>query len=46
MYSYNNPDRLPTTFVFNRAGKQVFSQIGEVHESQLSSLLDQLASQN
>lgn len=46
MYSYHNPDRLPTTFVFNRAGKQVYSQIGAVSGSQLDSLLDQLVAQN
>jgi thiol-disulfide isomerase/thioredoxin len=46
MVSYKYPDKLPTTFVFNRAGKQVFSQIGAVSDRQLTSMLDQLVAEN
>lgn len=39
--SYNYPDALPTTFVFNKSGKQVYKQLGGIDEDQLSELLDQ-----
>lgn len=42
MVSYNYPDALPTTFVFDRGGKQVFSHIGPLGERELDALLDQL----
>jgi hypothetical protein len=42
MVSYNYPDALPTTFVFDRGGKQVYSHVGPLRESELDSLLDQL----
>jgi hypothetical protein len=42
MVSYRYPDKLPTTFVYNRAGKQVFTQVGQVSDRQLTSVLDQL----
>src|SRR5262249_26007272 len=45
MVSYHYPDKLPTTFVFNRNGKQVFSQIGQVSDHQLTSVLDQLVAE-
>jgi len=41
LVSYNYPQALPTTFVFNKRGKQVFSKVGPVSESSLGSLLDQ-----
>jgi thiol-disulfide isomerase/thioredoxin len=41
MVSYNYPQALPTTFVYNRGGKQVFSHVGPLGEAQLGSLLDQ-----
>ena len=40
--SYHYPDRLPTTFVFDKTGKQVLSQVGALSDSQLDSLLEQL----
>ena len=46
MVSYNYPDALPTTFVYDRGGKQVFSHVGPLRESDLDSLLGQLVAQN
>jgi thiol-disulfide isomerase/thioredoxin len=46
MASYNNPDAYPTTFVYDRTGKQVYSHLGQVRESELDSLLAGLAAQN
>ena len=46
MVSYNYPDALPTTFIYDRGGKQVFSHIGALRESDLDSLLGQLVAQN
>jgi thiol-disulfide isomerase/thioredoxin len=45
MVSYNYPDALPTTFVFDRGGKQVYSHVGPLRESELDSLLDKLVAQ-
>lgn len=45
MVSFGYPDRLPTTFIYDRRGRQVFSHIGPLHERDLESLLDQLAAQ-
>ena len=44
--AYNYPDALPTTFVFDRGGKQVYSHVGPLRERDLDSLLDQLVAQN
>ena len=41
LVSYNYPDALPTTFVYNKSGKQVWSQQGGIDEDTLSQLLDQ-----
>ncbi|HEU4730680.1 MAG TPA: TlpA disulfide reductase family protein [Kofleriaceae bacterium] len=46
MVSFNYPDALPTTFVYDRSGKQVFSHVGPLRESDLDSLLGQLIAQN
>jgi hypothetical protein len=46
MVSYDYPDSLPTTVVFDRRGKQVFRHIGALRESDLDSLLGQLVAQN
>lgn len=46
MVSYNYPDALPTTFVFDRHGKQVFSHVGPLRGRELDSLLDQLVARN
>lgn len=45
MVSYNYPDALPTTFVFDRSGRRVFNHVGPLRESELDSLLGQLAAQ-
>jgi thiol-disulfide isomerase/thioredoxin len=45
MVSYSYPDALPTTFVFDRSGKQVFSHVGPLHASELESLLGRLIAQ-
>jgi peroxiredoxin len=41
MTSFNYPDALPTTFVFNRSGKRVYSHRGPLSEDAFSSLLAQ-----
>jgi len=46
MVSFNYPDALPTTFVYDRNGKQVFTHVGPLRESDLDSLLGQLVAQN
>jgi thiol-disulfide isomerase/thioredoxin len=46
MLSFNYPDALPTTFVYDKGGKQVFSHVGPLRESDLDSLLGQLVAQN
>jgi thiol-disulfide isomerase/thioredoxin len=46
MVSFNYPDALPTTFVYDKGGKQVFSRVGAVREADLDSLLGQLVAQN
>jgi thiol-disulfide isomerase/thioredoxin len=46
MVSFNYPDALPTTFIYDRSGKQVFKRIGQVRENDLDSLLGQLIAQN
>jgi thiol-disulfide isomerase/thioredoxin len=45
MSSYNNPDAYPTTFVYDRSGKQVYSHLGAVRERDLDSLLGTLVAQ-
>ena len=45
MASYDEPSSLPTTFVYSRGGKQVFSRIGALRESELDSLVAQLEAQ-
>lgn len=44
--SYGYPQALPTTFVYDRGGKQVFTHVGALRESDLDSLLGQLVAQN
>lgn len=45
MVAYNYPEAMPTTYVFDRHGKQVFSRVGPVHEQELDSLIGRLAAQ-
>jgi thiol-disulfide isomerase/thioredoxin len=46
MVSYNYPDALPTTFVYDRRGKQIYSHVGPLRERELDSLIGQLVAQN
>jgi thiol-disulfide isomerase/thioredoxin len=39
--SFDYPQGLPTTFVFNRKGKRVYSHVGPLSESAFGALLDQ-----
>jgi thiol-disulfide isomerase/thioredoxin len=45
MISYSYPGALPTTFVFDRGGKQVYSHVGPLRVEQLEQLLGPLISQ-
>lgn len=45
MSTYDEPSSLPTTFVYSRAGKQVFNRVGALRESELDSLVAQLVAQ-
>jgi thiol-disulfide isomerase/thioredoxin len=40
LVSYNYPEALPTTFVFNKKGKQVYKHLGPISEGQFSAMLD------
>ena len=46
MTSYSYPQSIPTTFVYDRHGKQVLSQVGPVNEGDFDALLGQLLAQN
>jgi thiol-disulfide isomerase/thioredoxin len=41
LVSYNYPQALPTTFIYNRGGKQVYSHVGPLDQSTLTQVLDQ-----
>lgn len=45
MVSYQYPENLPTTYVFDRGGKEVFKRVGAVSERTLSQLLEPLVAQ-
>jgi thiol-disulfide isomerase/thioredoxin len=45
LVSFNYPDALPTTYVFDRGGKQVFSHVGPLHVDKLEALLVPLLQQ-
>ncbi|HVK84021.1 MAG TPA: TlpA disulfide reductase family protein [Kofleriaceae bacterium] len=45
MVSYQYPEHLPTTFVFDRSGTQVFQHVGALTEAKLAELLDPLVAQ-
>jgi thiol-disulfide isomerase/thioredoxin len=45
MVAFNFPSALPTTFVYDRSGKQVFSRVGPVRESELDLVLAPIAAQ-
>lgn len=44
--AYHYPEALPTTFVFDRTGKQVFSKLGGLTDAKLSQVLDPLVATN
>ena len=46
MASYNNPDAYPTTLIYDRSGKQVYSHLGAVRDTELDTLLANLSAQN
>jgi thiol-disulfide isomerase/thioredoxin len=46
LVSYNYPEALPTTFVYDRHGKQVFKHVGPMRERELDSLLGELVARN
>jgi thiol-disulfide isomerase/thioredoxin len=46
MASYNNPEAYPTTLIYDRSGKQVYSHLGAVRETELDKLLSDLSAQN
>jgi thiol-disulfide isomerase/thioredoxin len=45
MSAFHSPESLPTTFVYDRSGKQVFNRVGLLRESDLDSLLAPLVAQ-
>lgn len=45
LVSFNYPDALPTTFVYDRGGKQIYNHVGPLRERELDSLLAQLSAQ-
>jgi cytochrome c-type biogenesis protein len=45
MQSYDYPEKLPTTFVFGRDGKQELRRIGPMHADELRRLLDKLVAE-
>lgn len=45
LVSFDYPQGLPTTFVFNRSGKRVYTRLGPVDSAALSSLLDQYSAE-
>jgi thiol-disulfide isomerase/thioredoxin len=45
LVSYSYPGALPTTFVFDRGGKQVYSHVGPLHVEQLERMLEPLLAQ-
>ena len=44
--SFDNPDAYPTTYIYDRSGKQVYNHLGQVRESELDTLLATLVAQN
>lgn len=46
MVSYSYPEALPTTFIFDRGGKQVFSHVGPLRQEKLEQILAPLVAQS
>jgi len=44
--SFDNPEAYPTTYIYDRSGKQVYNHLGQVRESELDSLLAALVARN
>ncbi len=44
--AFGTPDRLPTTFVYNKRGKQVYSHIGPLDEDELERLVQKLLAES
>ena len=42
LVSYNYPESLPTTFVFDKGGTQIFSKVGGITQRELNDLIDPL----
>jgi cytochrome c biogenesis protein CcmG/thiol:disulfide interchange protein DsbE len=38
--AFHEPDRLPTTFIYNKKGKQVYSHIGPLDDSELAQMVE------
>ena len=46
MAAYGDPDAYPTTFVYDRSGKQVYSHLGMLSEREIDALLGGLVARN
>ncbi len=46
LVSYSYPDALPTTFIFDRGGKQVYSHVGPLAQEKLEQVLAPLIAQS
>jgi len=46
LVSYEYPGSLPTTFIFDRGGRQVYNHVGALNEGKLHDILDPLVAQN
>jgi thiol-disulfide isomerase/thioredoxin len=46
MAAYGDPDAYPTTFVYDRSGKQVYSHLGMLREREIDALLGGLIARN
>jgi thiol-disulfide isomerase/thioredoxin len=44
--SFDNPDAYPTTYIYDRSGKQVYNRVGQVRDVELDQLLATLVAQN
>jgi len=46
LVSYEYPGSLPTTFIFDRGGREKYNHVGALNESRLHAILDPLVAQN
>lgn len=42
LVAYNYPESLPTTFIFDRGGKQIFSKVGGISAEEIDDLIGRL----